>query len=272
MLRSAITILTAIVFAIPLAAAVGDKERLPEPGAPPNAAELRAQVRDWQRSRQTAWELSPHPKFVRVESPRSKVPSERRLDLPDGCYFFSAKSVAACQRMTPTIERLRQQGFRIVKVDIGAKTDLANHYAIKSIPAILIKQGANVVKLTGVQEEPSLYAILLKYHLQDEVLRGGKGKDRDAMVLLAYQVPALATWWESLDGGAPQPDLGALVHMIQAVVEPESWDEAGGSGKIVPIDKTQTLVVRQTPRVHAQIRIALDELRKLKIEAANEKR
>ena len=69
-----------------------------------------------------------------------------------------------------------------------------------------------------------------------------------------------------------KPDFDPLLHLIESLIEPESWSEVGGPGQVRPLDITQSLIVRQTARVHAQIRIALDELRKLRIEAPDEKR
>ena len=42
--------------------------------------------------------------------------------------------------MMPTIDRLRRQGFPIVKVDIGANANSSSYYGIKTLPTILIKQ------------------------------------------------------------------------------------------------------------------------------------
>jgi thiol-disulfide isomerase/thioredoxin len=258
-----------IAVMLPLAAAAGDNAPQADPDAPPTAAELRARVRVLQSVFRTLWEPSAHRaggKLVAAGS--SGKPSDvRRFDLPDGCYYFAAESVAACQRMTPTVDQLRRQGFRIIKVDIAINAELADRYAIKTIPTLLIKRGAEVVKLNGVQDEAALRATLLKHHLQHEVARLPKGKDADPMVLIAYPVGKLVLPTASGDGAPPKPDFDPLVHLIVAVVEPEYWEESGGKGKLVPIDKTLTLVVQQTPRVHAQIRIVLDELRKLKDES-----
>jgi len=154
MYRSVKTIMSAIALAVPLAATASDVEQAPKPDSPPTAQELRAQVREWQQSFHPARESSakrPKIKLVPVAGPGGKMSGEHRFDLPDGCYYFSAKSVAACQRMLPTIERLRRQGFRIVNVEVGAAANFSHHYAIKTVPTILIKHGADVVKLESIQ-------------------------------------------------------------------------------------------------------------------------
>ncbi len=273
MSRPASIILTAVALALPLATAAG-VDQAPKPDSPPTAQELRAQVREWQQSFHPARESSAKPpsiKFVPVAGPGGKMSGEHRFDLPDGCYYFSAKSVAACQRMLPTIERLRRQGFRIVNVEVGAAANVSHRYAIKTVPTILIKHGADVVKLTGLQEEASLRTTLLQHHLQDSVPRIAKANDPDEMRVIIYRVGNLPRPSQPGDRGPPKPDFDPLIHLIVSVVEPESWDESGGPGKIVPMEKTLSVVVRQTRRVHAQIRIVLDELRRLEIEDADEK-
>ena len=264
MFRLASTILALIAVMLPLAATAGDNAQQPDPDSPPSAAELRAKVRESQAIFRMLWERAGG-KLVPA-APSGKPSDARRFDLPDGCYYFYTESVAACQRMTPTVDQLRRHGFRIVKVDVAINADLSHQYAIKTVPTILIKQGADVVKLNGVQDEAVVRAMLLKHHLLNDVARLPKGKDADPMVVIAYQVGNLVLPTESGDGGPPKPDFDPLVHLIVSVVEPESWEESGGKGKLVPIDKTLALVVRQTPGVHAQIRIAFDELRKLKDE------
>ena len=286
MSRPATTILTAMAFALPLATAAGDDaQRLAEEVIraaketdwPPGAQELRERVRQWQRSFETLRQplaKRAGAKRVAAPGPGDKKAGGDRFDLPDGCYCFYAKSVAACQRMMPMIDGLRRQGFPIVKVDIEAKAELSKHYAIKAIPTILIKRGPQVVKLTGVQEERSLRSTLLQHHVKDEATHIAKGKDGDPLILLAYPVGDLLRESEPANGGTPaaEPDFDPLLHLIVSLIEPESWSEVGGPGQVRPVDITQSLIVRQTARVHAQIRIALDELRKLRIEAPDEKR
>jgi thiol-disulfide isomerase/thioredoxin len=187
-------------------------------------------------------------------------------DLPDGCYYFHAKSVVPCQRMMPTIDRLQRQGFRIVKVDIGAKAELANRYKIKTVPTILIKRGLEVAKLMGVQDEQSLRLSLRQHRVNDDA-PGIAKKNQAQELVLVYPVGDLLKKSEPGNAPAPKPDFDPLRHLIVSLIEPESWEESGGTGVIKPLGETLSLVVRQTRGVHAQIRIVLTELRNLKIEA-----
>ena len=67
----------------------------------------------------------------------------------------------------------------------------------------------------------------------------------------------------SLAGGSPAVDFASLTELLISTVEPDSWDEVAGNGSIYPSESTLSLVVRQTQRVHDEIRDLLDQLRRL---------
>ncbi|MCA9066488.1 MAG: hypothetical protein KDA96_25645, partial [Planctomycetaceae bacterium] len=54
-----------------------------------------------------------------------------------------------------------------------------------------------------------------------------------------------------------------LIDLIQATVAPESWQGAGGSGRVVLSESTLSLVVSATPEVHDEIAELLNQLRRL---------
>jgi general secretion pathway protein D len=60
-----------------------------------------------------------------------------------------------------------------------------------------------------------------------------------------------------------QPDFDSVKHLIMSTIEPESWDEAGGPGSINTFESTLSLVIRQTQKVHDEIRDLLQQLRRL---------
>jgi general secretion pathway protein D len=60
-----------------------------------------------------------------------------------------------------------------------------------------------------------------------------------------------------------QPDFDSIKHLIVTTIEPESWDEAGGPGSMTQYEPTLSLVVRQTQRVHDEIKDLLQQLRRL---------
>ncbi|MCA9096512.1 MAG: hypothetical protein KDA68_23695, partial [Planctomycetaceae bacterium] len=59
------------------------------------------------------------------------------------------------------------------------------------------------------------------------------------------------------NGNAPpapsRNDFDSLISLIVSTIEPASWDEVGGEGKIESIDQTLSLVIRQTQAVHEEI-------------------
>lgn len=60
-----------------------------------------------------------------------------------------------------------------------------------------------------------------------------------------------------------QPDFDSIKHLIVSTIEPESWDEAGGPGSMTQYEPTLSLVIRQTQKVHDEIRDLLQQLRRL---------
>jgi len=58
--------------------------------------------------------------------------------------------------------------------------------------------------------------------------------------------------------------------LIASLVAPDTWDEAGGPGAVMPFEDTQSLVIRQTQAVHAEIQKLLEELRQSRSEFIRE--
>ena len=73
---------------------------------------------------------------------------------------FYADWCGPCQMLTPIIEELAGEyegKVRIIKVDIDESQEIAQEYAITSIPTILfIRQGEVVDKLAGFQSKDAL--------------------------------------------------------------------------------------------------------------------
>ena len=66
---------------------------------------------------------------------------------------FWASWCPPCRAMNPTIEALARD-FKVCKVNVDTNQELAAHYGISSIPALLIfKNGELVDRLIGVQPE-----------------------------------------------------------------------------------------------------------------------
>lgn len=64
-------------------------------------------------------------------------------------------------------------------------------------------------------------------------------------------------------GGGVAADFTQLIELIQSTVDPESWEENGGTGTITEFSNTNSLVIRTTQEVHAQIQDLLKRLREL---------
>jgi hypothetical protein len=64
------------------------------------------------------------------------------------------------------------------------------------------------------------------------------------------------------------PDYEPFIDAIKAIVQPDSWDDAGGPGAIKVISTTQSLACSQTREVHEQIERLLAALRQSRHPAA----
>ena len=71
---------------------------------------------------------------------------------------FWASWCPPCRAMNPTVEALARD-FKVCKVNVDTNQELAAHYGISSIPALLIfKDGKVAAQHVGVTSEASLRA------------------------------------------------------------------------------------------------------------------
>ena len=61
----------------------------------------------------------------------------------------------------------------------------------------------------------------------------------------------------------PSLDFDTLSDLIITTIEPDTWAETGGSGSLRSYETTLSLVIRQTQKVHEEIRDLLEQLRRL---------
>jgi general secretion pathway protein D len=64
-------------------------------------------------------------------------------------------------------------------------------------------------------------------------------------------------------GGGAQADFDALIELITATIQPNTWDEVGGPGSVREFATNLSLVVSQTQDVHEEIVDLLEQLRRL---------
>jgi len=75
---------------------------------------------------------------------------------------FWAEWCGPCRMMNPTIESLAKD-FKVLKVNVDKNQDLAAHYKISSIPALMIFKGGRIAaQHLGVTPEATLRAELEK--------------------------------------------------------------------------------------------------------------
>jgi thiol-disulfide isomerase/thioredoxin len=86
----------------------------------------------------------------------------------------------------------------------------------------------------------------------------------DPLVWLAYPVADLLLASQPQSGAVRDEkiEFNSLEKLIRTAAEPKSWEGAGGEGRIQHVDKTLSLVIRQTQPIHEQIQHLLQELRK----------
>jgi beta-lactamase regulating signal transducer with metallopeptidase domain len=76
------------------------------------------------------------------------------------------------------------------------------------------------------------------------------------LTLVTYPVGDLVI---PVNSGDKKPDYASITELIKATIEPDSWHDGAA---IEVVRDTLTLVIRQTPRIHEQIKAFLQEVRK----------
>ena len=80
---------------------------------------------------------------------------------------FWADWCGPCKMLAPTFERLAQkhgEQITFVKVNVDEAPEVANKFAVRSIPTLVLLQSGNVVeRLVGLRSEQELAQVLGRY-------------------------------------------------------------------------------------------------------------
>lgn len=76
---------------------------------------------------------------------------------------FTAKWCSPCQEMSPIIDRLAEQGYPVMKVDVDQQRTLTERFRIDAMPTfVLLVNGREVMRQTGATSEAQLRRMLLQ--------------------------------------------------------------------------------------------------------------
>jgi thioredoxin 1 len=66
-----------------------------------------------------------------------------------------------CRVLAPVVEKLAGEGYRVCKVDVQARPDLATRFRVSAVPTLVFfKGGKEVARMVGIQSERTLRNIL----------------------------------------------------------------------------------------------------------------
>jgi thioredoxin 1 len=70
---------------------------------------------------------------------------------------FFAAWCGPCRALAPVVEKLAGEGYRVCKVDIEARPDLASRYRVSALPTLVVLRGGEeVARFVGIQPERAL--------------------------------------------------------------------------------------------------------------------
>lgn len=272
------------------------KLETPRQTRPDAPAELKALREEVQALRQDIRQLN-ELLTKRLESkdraetaPSPKVEtSDASQPLRDGLLCFNAKWCGPCAKMWPIVRKLKADGNPIRFVDIDAEPDLAMKHGVSSIPCfILLKQGIEVQRISGVTIEKDLKALLKRLdHAEDSSSRHQQDKsdsesavtqvpkpkkDVSDPVVMNYPVADLVI---PITGESkPKPnDWFRLMEMIMTEIEPTCWVSNGGTSTIKTNESTMSLLVRAPQAIQERVLTLFErERRKMDLQVSFEVR
>jgi thioredoxin 1 len=74
---------------------------------------------------------------------------------------FYATWCGPCKNLAPVVEKLASEGYRVCKVDIEGRPDLASRFGVTALPTLVVlKDGQETGRFVSVQAERTLKAAL----------------------------------------------------------------------------------------------------------------
>lgn len=69
--------------------------------------------------------------------------------------YFSAGWCGPCKVLGPVMERVKNQGVPVQKINVDAESDLVTQYSVRNIPTVILVDdaGKEFARSTGVQPE-----------------------------------------------------------------------------------------------------------------------
>ncbi len=167
MYRFVRTSLTTIgLTSIALAALAGGRAQSADTDLQPALQQLRDEVRDLRHDVKALRELLEEHRPAASADTKAKATSAAGADSSINrpvAYFFYAKWCGPCQVMMPIIDRLRAEGYPIIKVDVDTDRELRQHLNVTGVPSLWIESArVEYERLTGVQTEESVRSAFLR--------------------------------------------------------------------------------------------------------------
>lgn len=192
-----------------------------------------------------------------ASEPLEKSAAEKRivqqLDHPVSLHFEKTPLDEALKQLSKTAD------INIVLDSVGLQEEGLN----SGTPITLDVEGIKIKSALSLMLAP----LNLAYTIEDEVLKVTSAtRAGGPLIAMTYPVADLVVPLPSLSRQARAQsavDFHTLITLITNTVEPESWDEVGGSGSIKPFETTLSLVIRQTREGHEQIADLLGQMRRL---------
>lgn len=83
-------------------------------------------------------------------------------DLPkEGIVDFHAKWCSPCRMMEPLVDKIQNDGIKVVRVDVDENPELAEYFQVMSVPTFVgMKNGKEATRKSGAIPEKELRKLL----------------------------------------------------------------------------------------------------------------